>query len=63
MRAIGKFHSKIVPTTDRKKLKKTNKNYTYGTISIRSPDLTEHVGEKVLVRVFIEDEKTSEGKE
>jgi hypothetical protein len=50
-RTIGSFMTKIIATTDNKKLKEKSQSYTYGTISIRDKKLSSHIGEEVSVKV------------
>ena len=58
MKQIGTFRVKISKSTDKKKLSDgTIKEYEYGSLSLRSPDLTEFIGKDVMVRVFEEDKK------
>lgn len=52
MGLIIKRSTKVSGTTDKKKLKKESKSYTYGTISIRTPDLTQYIGQDVEVRIY-----------
>lgn len=52
MAEIGEFTVKVYSTSDRKELKRGSKTYSYGTISIRDPRLTEYIGKKLLVKVF-----------
>jgi hypothetical protein len=54
MKTIGTFRVKIHSTSDKKKLKKGNKIYTYGTISIRDPKLNDYVGKEVILKVILE---------
>lgn len=43
---------------DRKKLSSGKaKDYTYGSFSIRTPNLTEYIGKEIMIRVFEEDKK------
>jgi len=51
MAKIGVFEAVIYSTKDKKKLKEGNKIYEYGTISLRDPKLTEHIGEKVKIKI------------
>jgi len=51
MAKIGVFETVIYSTKDKKKLKDGSKIYEYGTISLRDPKLTKHIGEKVKVVV------------
>ena len=51
MAIIGKFTVKVYSTSDKKKLKEGSKTYTYGTISIRDPKLTEYVGKEVTIKI------------
>lgn len=58
MKQIGTFRVRVSTSTDKKKTKEGKiKNYEYGSVSLRSPDLTEYIGKDVMVRVFIEDKK------
>lgn len=55
MRQIGTFRVKISSSTDKKKTAEGKvKNYEYGSLSIRTPDLTDYIGKEVMVRIFIE---------
>lgn len=49
------FNVKIHKTTDKKKLATNEtKDYEYGTINIRSPELAKHIGKKAKINVKIE---------
>lgn len=49
------YEAKISRTTDRKKLAtKETKNYDYGTINIRKPELAKFIGKKAKIKVKIE---------
>lgn len=49
------FNAKIYKTTDKKKLSTNEtKNYDYGAINIRSPDLAKFIGKEVKVTIKIE---------
>jgi len=49
------FEAKIYKTTDKKTLSTNEtKNYDYGAINIRSPDLAKFIGNKVKVTIKIE---------
>ena len=48
------FKGKISATSDKKKLKGGSKIYTYGTISIRDPKLTEYIGRHVQIKIIID---------
>jgi hypothetical protein len=55
MKQIGTFRVKVSPSTDKKKTKEGKvKEYKYGSVSLRNPNLTEYIGQEVMVRVFIE---------
>lgn len=48
------YEVKICKTTDKKKLVSNQvKNYDYGTISIRKPELAEHIGKTARVKVSL----------
>lgn len=48
------FKVKIHKTTDKKRLSTNEtKNYDYGTINIRRPELAKHIGKMVKVRIEI----------
>ncbi|PIU21643.1 MAG: hypothetical protein COT15_01215 [Candidatus Diapherotrites archaeon CG08_land_8_20_14_0_20_34_12] len=52
------YEAKISRTTDRKKLAtKETKNYDYGTINIRKPELAKYIGKMAKVRITIETQK------
>jgi hypothetical protein len=55
MARIGVFEAVIYSTKDKKKLKDKTKTYEYGTVVLRDPKLTTHIGEKVRVRIETED--------
>lgn len=57
MARIGVFEAVIYSTKDKKKLKDKTKIYEYGTVVLRDPKLTEHIGEKVRIRIETEDPK------
>ena len=57
MGQIGKYTIKVSSTTYKKKLKNENKNYEYGSVSIKRPELAEYIGQDVEVRVFHIDKK------
>ena len=59
---IAEFTVKVYGTRDRKKLKGGSKTYEYGTISIRAPELTEHIGETLHVKVFSSDKMIKDKK-
>jgi len=54
MKTIATFKVKIHKTTDKKKLKGGMKEYDYGAINIRAPELAKYVNKKVKVRVELE---------
>ena len=51
MKAIAIFKVKVYKTTDKKKVNGKAKNYEYGAINIRSPELAGYVGKTVKVRI------------
>jgi len=51
MKAIAILKVKVYKTTDKKKVNGKSKNYKYGAINIRSPDLVDYVGKTVKVRI------------
>lgn len=52
---IGTYHIKVSSGTDKKKLVGGNvKRYKYGQVVVRTPDLTDRIGEQVMIRVFEE---------
>lgn len=51
MKAIAILKVKVYKTTDKKKVRGKSKNYNYGAINIRSPDLANYVGKVVKVRI------------
>ena len=54
------YEAKISRTTDRKKLAtKETKNYDYGTINIRKPELAKYIGKKAKVRIIIGKQRKS----
>ncbi|MGI0141706.1 MAG: hypothetical protein ACREBF_03605 [Candidatus Micrarchaeales archaeon] len=58
MKQIGTFRVKISSTFDRKKLSTgKTKDYKYGSVSIRSPELTEYIGKEVMIRIFEEEKE------
>ncbi len=49
------FEAKVYKTTDKKKLSTNEtKNYDYGAINIRSPDLAKFIGKRARVTIKIE---------
>jgi|GEM_PF-2454392 len=50
---LAEFTVRICATSDKKQLKNGSKTYKYGTISIRDPTLTQHIGEIVIVKVYV----------
>ena len=52
MKEVAEFVVKVYATKDKKKLKRGSKTYSYGTISIRDPRLTEFVGRRLRVKAF-----------
>jgi hypothetical protein len=63
MKQLGTFRVKVSSSFDRKKLSTgKTKDYTYGSISLRSPKLTEFIGKVLMVRVFDEGSPRSVGK-
>ena len=61
---IGTYHIRVTSGTDTKKLVDGSvKKYRYGQVVVRTPDLTEKIGNKVMIRVFEEGkEKTKKAK-
>lgn len=58
MKQVGTFRVNVSSGTDTKKLSDGSvKEYRYGSITIRSPKLTEFIGKKLMIRVFMENEK------
>ena len=58
MKQIGTYRVKVNPSTDKKKTKEgKTKAYKYGSVSLRNPDLTQYIGQEVMIRLFIEDRK------
>jgi hypothetical protein len=58
MKQIGTFRVKVNPSTDKKKTKEGKiKSYKYGSVSLRNPDLTDYIGQEVMIRVFLESKK------
>jgi len=55
MKQIGTFRVKVSSSFDKKKLSDgTVKKYTYGSVSLRNPILTEYIGKEIMIRVFVE---------
>jgi len=49
------FSVKIHKTTDKKKLATNEiKNYEYGTINIRSPELAKYIGKEAKVKIKVD---------
>lgn len=58
MKQIGTFRLKVVSAIDDKKLVDgTIKKYRYGSISVKTPKLSDFVGKEIMVRLFDEDSK------
>ncbi len=58
MKQIGTFRVNVSSGTDSKKLSDgTVKEYKYGSITIRSPKLSEFIGKKVMIRIFKDENK------
>ena len=56
MRQVGTFRVNVSSGTDTKKLSDGSiKEYKYGSITIRSPKLSEFIGKKLMIRIFKED--------
>jgi len=56
MKQVGTFRVNVSSGTDTKKLSDGSvKEYRYGSITIRSPKLSEFIGKKVMIRVFQEE--------
>lgn len=51
MKAIAILKVKVYKTADKKKVNGKSKQYNYGAINIRSPDLVDYVGKTVKVRI------------
>lgn len=56
-KSIGSFKVKVSSTTYKKKLKDETKNYEYGSVSIKSPELAEYIGQEVDVKIYKSDKK------
>ena len=55
---LGTYHVKVVPFSDKKKLVDGSiKKYKYGRVIVSTPDLAEKIGDKVMIRVFEEEDK------
>ena len=52
LKSLGTFKGKVYKTSDKKKLKDKAKTYSYGTVSIRDPKLTEYAGQEVVIKVY-----------
>ncbi len=52
MAKIAEYKLKIHSTKDKKKLKTGPKEYEYGTVNIRDPELREYIGKTVKVKIF-----------
>jgi hypothetical protein len=58
MKMIGTFRVKVHSSTDKKKLSTgKTEQYMYGSVSLRNPKLTEYIGQEVIVKVIIDDNK------
>ena len=58
MKQVGTFRVNVSSGTDTKKLSDgSTKEYRYGSITIRSPKLSEFIGKKLMIRIFKEDNK------
>ncbi len=55
MPKVGEYAVTIHSTSDKKKLKGGVREYRYGTINIRDPSLTPHIGKRV--KVIVEEPK------
>lgn len=56
MKQVGTFRINVSSGTDTKKLSDGSvKEYKYGSITIRSPKLSEFIGKKLMIRIFKED--------
>ncbi len=56
MKTIATYKVKVYPTSDKKKLSNgTSKQYYYGAINLRAPQLKEFVGKEVVVKVYKKD--------
>ena len=55
MKQVGTFRVNVSSGTDTKKLSDgSKKEYRYGSITIRSPKLSEWIGKKLMIRIFEE---------
>ncbi len=55
MKQIGTFRVKVSSGIDHKKLSDGKiKEYKYGMITIRTPQLSDEIGKEVMIRVFEE---------
>ena len=58
MKQVGTYRVKVSSGTDSKKLSDGKvKKYEYGSITIRTPKLSQFIGKNLMIRVFIEDKK------
>ena len=58
MKQVGTFRVNVSSGTDTKKLSDgSTKEYRYGSITIRSPKLSEFIGKKLMIRIFKEEKK------
>lgn len=59
MKQIATFRVNVSSGTDTKKLSDgSKKKYRYGSITIRSPQLSEYIGKKLMIRIFDEEVKS-----
>jgi len=56
-KTIGTYKIRVSSTKYKKNLKKGEKEYDYGSISIKNPSLAEYIGQMVIVKVLKSDEK------
>lgn len=63
VKQIGTFRVNVSSGTDTKRLSDgSTKEYRYGSITIRTPKLSEYISKKVLIRVFDEGDVKGESK-
>lgn len=56
MKQIGTYRIKVSSGIDKKILADgTKKEYRYGSITIRTPDLSKFIGKAIMVRLFVEE--------
>lgn len=58
MKQVGTYRIRVSSGVDTKKLSDgSTKKYTYGSITVRTPKLSDFIGKEVMIRVFVEDKK------